>query len=79
MSDMLKTTLLVFSYSGSYVHVYLWFVGGSSYHGASGGSSYGKVDGTEFTTGSGGGGGSGGAGGSFIKIDVGQVGAPYIN
>ena len=79
MSDVLKTTLLVFSYGGSYVPVYLWFSGGSSYLGASGGSSYGKVDGTEFTTGSGGGGGSGGAGGSFIKIDVGQVGALYIN
>ena len=48
-------------------------LGGSSYHGASGGSAYGKVDGTEFTIGSGGGGANGGAGGNFIKIDIGDV------
>ena len=49
------------------------FSGGSSNHGAAGGSSHGKVDGTVITTGSGGGGINGGAGGNFIKIDYGKV------
>ena len=47
--------------------------GGSSTHGAAGGSSHGKVDGTVITTGSGGGGANGGAGGNFLKIDYGKV------
>ena len=48
--------------------------GGSSYHGATSGSTYGKVDGTVYTTGSGGGGANGEAGGNFIKVDFGKVG-----
>ena len=47
--------------------------GGSSYKGAAGGSSHGKIDGTVISTGSGGGGSNGGAGGNFIKIDYGKV------
>ena len=55
------------------------FQGGSSYHGAGGGTAYGKVDGTEFTIGSGGGGANGGAGGNFIKINVGGVSCNFNN
>lgn len=56
-----------------YVCFVLQYLGGSSYHGASGGSAHGTVDGSQVAIGSGGGGGNGGAGGSFIKIEVGEV------
>ena len=47
--------------------------GGSSKHGAAGGSYYGTTNCEEFYYGSGGGGEHGGAGGSYIEINAGTV------